>query len=458
MTGAPGTVIGGRFRLDALIGQGGLGRVWRGHDVVLDREIAVKEVLLPPQPGTDERAGLVARTVGEARAAARLDHPGMVTIGDVIEHDGVPWIVMEYVPGLSLGAELANQGRLPWRWAAEIGAKIADVLAHAHAAGIVHRDLKPNNVLLAGDRVVVTDFGIARILDETGRLTGTGLMVGPPHYLAPEQLEGGQVGAAADIWSLGATLYRAIEGRPPFDGPTLSAVMAGVLVRDPEPPVHAGPLTPLLTQMLTKDPRHRPDIEAVVSALGLRYSGTAQDPVAVAPGPDTVTVGPPAAPTGPLPPKRRFGSLTELTAPWHGRSRVLAICVAAAVVLLGAGYLAGRSHALGGAPLAAGQRTLPADKSPAAGHPAASAARPLTAAHPSASAGTSHKPVPPPPIGDACLVGSWRDGPRATSATYNGTKVPTHTDGGDVDHIFASGTDEDDFGPGTWVHVNFVGD
>jgi hypothetical protein len=419
MTGAPGAVIGGRFRLDALVGQGDMGRVWRGHDLVLDRDIAVKEVLLPASPSAHEQADLVARTTRDARAAARLNHPGLVTIHDVIEHDGVPWIVMEYVPGMSLAAELANQGRLPWRWAAEIGDKIADALAHAHAAGIVHRDLKPDNVLLAGDRVVVTDCGIARVLDETGRLTGAAAMVGAPDYLAPEQLAGGQVDAAADIWSLGATLYRAIEGRPPFTGPTFGAVLAGVLARDPEPPVQAGPLAPLLTQMLAKDPRHRPDARAVARALGARHSQAAD-----AEAPPVPALEPVVATAGP-----------DLAARWRGRPRVLAACAAVVVVLIGAGtyYLVGGSPASGDAR--------------AGGQPSVSA-KPLAAAQPSVSARSTAKPAPPPPVGDACLVGAWRDDSQLGYDTYNGTTVAVHTSGGDVDHIFATGVDEDTFGLG----------
>jgi peptide/nickel transport system substrate-binding protein len=246
--------------------------------------VAVKELLLPAQAGEREQGVLLARAMREARSAARLNHPGVVTIHDVVEHEGAPWIVMEFIAGRTLAAEIAADGRLPWPRAAEIGAKIADALAHAHAAGIVHRDLKPDNVLLAGDRVVVTDFGIARMDDATSQLTGTGTVLGTTHYMAPEQLEGQPVGPPADLWSLGGTLYAMTEGRPPFEGPTLTAVVTAILASEPAPPAHAGPLAPLIGQLLAKDPAARPTAPEAARQLGAARRGAGGD-----------LAGPPAA-------------------------------------------------------------------------------------------------------------------------------------------------------------------
>ncbi|MGW7450081.1 WD40 repeat domain-containing serine/threonine protein kinase [Streptomyces sp. NPDC054787] len=267
MTSEAGELVGGRYRLVEAIGRGAMGRVWRAHDDRLDREVAVKEVMVPDDAASGLRSELIARTEREARAAARLRHPGVVAVHDVVHHRGVPWIVMEFVAGPSLGEIVRTQGRLGWERVAALGVGIADALLHAHAAGVVHRDLKPDNVLLAGDRPVIADFGIARLLDATQHLTATHTVIGTPQFMPPEQLEGRRVEAPADLWALGATLYAAVEGRPPFGGPTLTAVITAVLTQPAPASPHAGPLAELLGELLAKDPAARPDAQTAAQRL-----------------------------------------------------------------------------------------------------------------------------------------------------------------------------------------------
>lgn len=251
-------LIAGRYQLVDRIGQGGMGRVWRGLDQQLfGREVAVKEILFPPGIEDDDRAALLRRFTGEARAAVTLSHPGIITIHDVVEHHGAPVIVMELIRGESLAAAIRSRGRLPVQRVAEIGAAVLDALAEAHAARIIHRDIKPDNVLLTKDRVVLTDFGIAHLADTTTKLSHSGIVIGTPQYMPPEQLEGKRPTPANDLWALGATLYHAVEGHPPFDAEGLHALAVAVFTRPHRPPVHAGPLAPVLDALLTKDPAQR---------------------------------------------------------------------------------------------------------------------------------------------------------------------------------------------------------
>jgi WD40 repeat protein len=267
MAGRAGQLLCGRYRLIEPVGKGAMGQVWRGHDEILARSVAVKEILLPAGLQGKERDNLIARTLREARAVARLRHPGIVTVYDAVQFDDVPWTVLEYVSGPSLEKVIAH-GRLPWEQVAALGADLADALGHAHAAGVVHRDLKPGNVLLAERRTVLTDFGVARLLDATTELTAEGALIGTPQYMAPEQIDGASVGAPADLWALGVTLYTAVEGCPPFDGPTLTALLTAIVTRSPPIPQFAGPLAPVISALLSKAPSQRPDAGTLARQLG----------------------------------------------------------------------------------------------------------------------------------------------------------------------------------------------
>ncbi|NUR04536.1 MAG: serine/threonine protein kinase [Streptomyces sp.] len=262
-----GRLVAGRYRLLAKLGHGGMGTVWRAKDETVDREVAVKEPRVPDHLPERERANAYERMRREARAAARLDHPAVVTVHDVAVVDGRPWIVMELVHGRSLGSAL-QEGTLDAREAARIGLEVLGALEAAHAAGILHRDVKPDNVLLGRhDRVVLTDFGIARIEGETS-LTDTGGFVGSPEFIAPERVLGQRPGPASDLWSLGVVLYAAAEGVSPFRRSNTPATLQSVLNATPAPPASAsGPLAELITGLLQKDPARRPNAAQVRALL-----------------------------------------------------------------------------------------------------------------------------------------------------------------------------------------------
>ncbi|MGW8380792.1 serine/threonine-protein kinase, partial [Streptomyces sp. ODS28] len=285
--------IAGRYRLTDRIGHGGMGTVWLAEDGLLGRRVAVKRLRLPPQLDDDERARLLERTRREARSAARISHPNVIVVHDVVEDSGLPCIVMEYVPARSLGDALKEQGPLSPDAAVRTALAMTSALRAAHAAGVLHRDVKPANVLLSeeGARPVLTDFGIAAA-SGTATLTRTGEFVGSMAYTAPERFHGADSTPAADVWALGATLYEAVEGRTPFERDTWLETAYAAATEEPHPMQRAGVLAPVLERLLAKDPEERPALEEAERLLRDAYGGgrrTEEHTQVPAPAPESAT-------------------------------------------------------------------------------------------------------------------------------------------------------------------------
>ena len=257
-----GWLVASRYRLTERIGSGGMGTVWRAEDAVLGRHVAVKRLHAPHHLSEDELSTLYERTRREARSAARITHPNVVVVHDVVDdEEGLPCIVMEYVASTTLGALLKERGTVPPQEAARIGRGMVAALRAAHAAEVLHRDVKPGNVLLSADeRIVLTDFGIA-VASGTSTLTRTGEMIGSIEYMAPERVRGQKPGPYSDLWALGATLYQAVEGHPPFRRDTAIETVYATAADPLPPPRHAGPLGPLIEALLAKEPDERPSAE-----------------------------------------------------------------------------------------------------------------------------------------------------------------------------------------------------
>ncbi|HEX6425892.1 MAG TPA: serine/threonine-protein kinase [Acidimicrobiales bacterium] len=295
-----------RYELGDPLGQG-RSTVYRAVDTRLRRDVAIKRVQL--LAGTEDAEQVRTRALREAQAAARLNDPHVVSVYDVIEESGAIWLVMELVDGPSVARIVDDDGPLTHERAATIGLGVLAALEAAHQVGVVHRDVKPANVLVCdGDRTKLTDFGVATIRDES-RVTATGLIVGSPSYMAPEQANAGAITPATDLWALGALLYFAVEGEPPFLEPTPLATATAVVHGEPRVPARPGPLTPLVTRLLTKDPARRPPAPEVRAVLARTARSTAAGP-GVAPSP-----GSPVAPAAPEAPTR---SSAEATAVHHG--------------------------------------------------------------------------------------------------------------------------------------------
>ena len=259
---APGSprYLAGRYRLEDVLGKGATGTVWAAYDEVLRRRVAVKEVPPPPGMPEPEAHALRERTLREARSIAVLSHPNVVTLYDVVRQDGEPFVVMELLPAISLAELIANSGPLDLAGVALVGNAVASALEAAHDSGITHRDVKPGNVLIgsgpANGRIKLTDFGIARNVAES-TMTMTGMTLGSPAFIAPEVASGGQVTPAADLWGLGATLFAAVQGHPPYDGGDPLTTVADVVNGEVPRPTAAGPITPVIMGLMVKDPAQR---------------------------------------------------------------------------------------------------------------------------------------------------------------------------------------------------------
>lgn len=274
-------LIADRYRLLYRVGSGGMGVVWEALDERLERHVAVKQLRRQSDASTAEAELANKRAMREARLTARLQHPNAVPVFDAVEQDGQLWLIMQFVPSITLAAVLQEGGPLQPNEASQVGAQVASALAAAHAVGIVHRDVKPGNILITDDgTALISDFGIARALGDA-TLTTSGMVHGTPAYLAPEVARGHEANFASDVFSLGGTLYGAMEGTPPFGTDENSiALLHRVASGQFPPPQHCGPLTPLILEMLSPDPEARPSMRSVADNLA-RLAGRARSSATV---------------------------------------------------------------------------------------------------------------------------------------------------------------------------------
>jgi Protein kinase domain len=304
MPGDLDELIVGRYRLAESVGTGGMGVVWRARDETLSRDVAVKEIIFPVPVPEDEQQRACARSLRDSRVAGRLNHPGIMTVHDVVEDGGRSWIVMDLFQGDSLADLIEAGGPLPPQEVADIGLCVLQALSAAHAAGIVHGDVKPANVLVSDSSVVLTDFGAAAI-HHTPTLARSGVFIGTPAYLAPELARRVQAGPESDLWSVGATLYAAVEGRPPYPGDAQAALSA-LLTSDPPAARRAGPLAPILDGLMQRETAQRLTAKQamdMLEAVADPASAAAPDrPIAAAPPSSPAAVSEPAPPATVRPP------------------------------------------------------------------------------------------------------------------------------------------------------------
>lgn len=429
---AEGRLIAGRYRLQQRIGSGAMGVVWRAVDERLHRTVAVKQLLLQPGYTDEETEEARQRSMREGRIAARLQHQHAIVVFDVAEDEGQPVLVMEYLPSKSLATVLTDQGPLPPQTVARIGTQVAGALAAAHQAGIVHRDLKPGNILLGDNGVAkITDFGISRAIGDVS-VTKSGILAGTPAYLAPEVALGRDPAPASDVFSLGSTLYAAIEGEPPFgvDENAIS-LLHRVARGQVEPPRNAGPMTPALMLLLRPDPVDRPTMTVAAAALqavvdGRPVPGAATTSAWQAPPTGTTTRAPsfdpgatkaaaprPAAPTSVAPAAETRGSrIGRMVLVWWAIAILIAIAV---------GVLAANAY---GWPRSAnqGQRGGPPPAAPTAptAVPSVTPARTSTAEAPPTTPASTNAPRKKSNATEADEVQAVR--------AYYSTLVPDHLD------------------------------
>ncbi|MEV8630097.1 protein kinase [Streptosporangium sp. NPDC051023] len=282
-------VLADRYELIAPLGRGTMGTVWRAHDRSLGREVAIKEIRQEPGLSEAQRAELRERMIREGRTAARISHPSVATVHDAIVEGDSPWIIMELVQARSLEQVIEEEGPLPPRLVAEIGVDLLGALRAAHDQGVLHRDVKPGNVLITeSGRVVLTDFGIAKAEGDSS-LTKTGMVIGSPGYTAPERARGEHTGPESDLWSLGATLYFAVEGRPAYERSSVAETLAALMTDKADTPTQAGPLRPVLEQLLERDytvrPSHALAIAMLRTVADTPTSTPASTPASTAPAP-----------------------------------------------------------------------------------------------------------------------------------------------------------------------------
>ncbi len=395
--------LAGRYRILQSIGQGGMGRVWLALDEALHRHVALKEVVPPEGLTANDLEEMLPRTLREARTAARLSHPNVVRVYDVIIANGTPWIVMEYLPSRSLYQIVAADGPMSPTRAAEVGLGVLAALRAAHAVGIVHRDVKPGNVLVTDDgRVVLTDFGLARTLGHP-TVTRSGVILGSPAFMAPERAAHDATGPESDLWSLGATLYHAVEGRSPYERGSTMATLAALATEDPPRSRRSGGLWPVLEGLLRRDPAARWDAGRAEKALR-RIAGVARAPKVVPPRPPTAVPEPRSAPSpapmevpppAPMevPSPASEAETAVVAAPRFGRraARITVAALAIALVLTISGLVL------------RGETPRPGGEVGTASPPAAAVGQSAAAPSPSATLEIS-----PPPPAALVLPPGWR--------------------------------------------------